>query len=272
MDVVDLYLYAGFAAGWLVGRWRPSRSPWVARSTIASVVALLALLGASFRSIAARQLADVLPGAVVFAAAILAATAGVYLVLRRAAPVGRDALAEAAVAPRDRFPTSGLLLVALLLGYAAGRTVVVPTSLLIPAALVVLLGLVGYGIELSLASVRRAWLPIASALGGAVLVALAAELVARLPGEAAFATATIADAFGPERGETAEFPITGAEDFSFVLNEVPGAFVFLGACPPDRDPESAPTNHSALALFDDAALAEGTALYAELALRRLARG
>jgi metal-dependent amidase/aminoacylase/carboxypeptidase family protein len=90
--------------------------------------------------------------------------------------------------------------------------------------------------------------------------------------EAAFATATIADAFGPDRGEIAEFPITGAEDFSFVLDEVPGAFVFLGACPPDRDPESAPTNHSALALFDDAVLAEGTALYAELALRRLATG
>ena len=90
--------------------------------------------------------------------------------------------------------------------------------------------------------------------------------------EAAFATATIADVFGPDRGEVAEFPITGAEDFSFVLDEVPGAFVFLGACPPDRNPESAPTNHSALALFDDAALAEGTALYAELALRRLAQG
>jgi amidohydrolase len=88
--------------------------------------------------------------------------------------------------------------------------------------------------------------------------------------EAAFAGQTIATAFGPERGETAEFPITGAEDFSFVLEEVPGAFVFLGACPPDLDPQTAPTNHSAVALFDDAVLAEGTALYAELALRRLA--
>jgi amidohydrolase len=90
--------------------------------------------------------------------------------------------------------------------------------------------------------------------------------------EAAFAVQTIADAFGPGRGETAEFPLTGAEDFSFVLDEVPGAFVMLGACPPDRDPETAPTNHSAVAVFDDAALAEGTALYAELALRRLAQG
>ncbi|MBV9205280.1 MAG: amidohydrolase, partial [Actinobacteria bacterium] len=85
--------------------------------------------------------------------------------------------------------------------------------------------------------------------------------------EAAFAGRVIAEVFGPERGETAEFPIPGAEDFSFVLEEVPGAFVFLGACPPDRDPETAPTNHSAVAVFDDAALAEGAALYAELALR-----
>jgi amidohydrolase len=90
--------------------------------------------------------------------------------------------------------------------------------------------------------------------------------------EAAFAGETIAAVFGPERGETAQNPITGAEDFSFVLEEVPGAFVFLGACPPDRNPENAPTNHSALATFDDLALAEGTALYAELALRRLAQG
>jgi amidohydrolase len=92
------------------------------------------------------------------------------------------------------------------------------------------------------------------------------------PAEAAFAVQAIADAFGPDRGETGEFPITGAEDFSFVLDEVPGAFVMLGACPPDRDPRGAPTNHSAVAVFDDAALTEGTALYAELALRRLARG
>ncbi len=90
--------------------------------------------------------------------------------------------------------------------------------------------------------------------------------------EAAFALQTVTEVFGPDRGEQAQFPITGAEDFSFVLEEVPGAFIFLGACPPDREPATAPTNHSAIATFDDAALAEGTALYAELALRRLARG
>jgi len=90
-------------------------------------------------------------------------------------------------------------------------------------------------------------------------------------GEAAFAGQVITDVFGTGRGEVAQFPLTGAEDFSFVLDEVPGAFVMLGACPPGPDPETAPTNHSAVAVFDDAALADGTALYAELALRRLAR-
>jgi len=90
--------------------------------------------------------------------------------------------------------------------------------------------------------------------------------------EAGFAAETIAAVFGPERSELAEFPITGAEDFSFVLEQVPGAFVMLGACPPGTDPLTAPTNHSGMATFDDAALADGTALYAELALRRLALG
>ena len=90
--------------------------------------------------------------------------------------------------------------------------------------------------------------------------------------EAAFAGEVIAGTFGPERAELAEFPLTGAEDFSFVLEQVPGAFVMLGACPPGTDPATAPSNHSAHAVFDDAALADGTALYAELALRRLAAG
>ena len=65
--------------------------------------------------------------------------------------------------------------------------------------------------------------------------------------EAEFALKTAAETFGEDRSRRAQFPITGAEDFSFVLEEVPGAFVFLGACPPDRDPETAPTNHSAIA-------------------------
>ena len=90
--------------------------------------------------------------------------------------------------------------------------------------------------------------------------------------ELAFAEQTIAEALGGGRFVTTPDPLTGSEDFSFVLEQVPGAFIMLGACAPGVDPATAPFNHSAEAVFDDAALADGTALYAELALRRLVAG
>jgi hippurate hydrolase len=90
--------------------------------------------------------------------------------------------------------------------------------------------------------------------------------------EAAFATAAAADVFGNGRVTTRPHPIPGGEDFSYVLDEVPGAFIFLGACPPGTNPAEAPSNHSSVAAFDDSVLADGAALYAELALRRLALG
>ena len=87
--------------------------------------------------------------------------------------------------------------------------------------------------------------------------------------EAAFAQTVAAETFGELRSVPKRHPMTGAEDFSYVLQHVPGAFVSLGACPLDRDPATAPSNHSAKAVFDDAVLADGSALYAELAMRRL---
>ncbi|HEX5294985.1 MAG TPA: M20 family metallopeptidase [Streptosporangiaceae bacterium] len=92
------------------------------------------------------------------------------------------------------------------------------------------------------------------------------------PAELEFTSATIGEAFGDGRFVLAPNPITGAEDFSFVLEEVPGAFVFLGACPPDADPAEAAYNHSPEAVFDDSVLPEGATLLTELALRRLAAG
>jgi amidohydrolase len=90
--------------------------------------------------------------------------------------------------------------------------------------------------------------------------------------EVTFAEGVVADVFGDGRYVRMPNPITGSEDFSFVLDQVPGAFLMLGACPPDVDPATAPDNHSAEAVFDDAVLADGTALLAELALRRLTAG
>ena len=91
-------------------------------------------------------------------------------------------------------------------------------------------------------------------------------------GEVGFAESTVRDLLGEERFLAALFPLTGSEDFSYVLERVPGAFLMIGACPADADPATAAYNHSAEAVFDDAVIADGTALYAELALRRLAAG
>ena len=90
--------------------------------------------------------------------------------------------------------------------------------------------------------------------------------------ELEFAEQTVAAVLGEGKYVAAPDPLTGSEDFCYVMNEVPGAFLMLGACPPGTDPFTAPFNHSAEAVFDDAILPDGTALLAELALRRLAQG
>ncbi len=57
--------------------------------------------------------------------------------------------------------------------------------------------------------------------------------------EVSFAQRTVTELFGSGRCMTQPFPLTGAEDFSFVLEQVPGAFVMLGACPQGTDPAAA---------------------------------
>ena len=64
-------------------------------------------------------------------------------------------------------------------------------------------------------------------------------------------------------------PIMGAEDFSYVLQRVPGSMMFLGGTSPDRDPATAPANHSNRVMFDEEAMTDGIALYAGMALRHL---
>ncbi|HET7029190.1 MAG TPA: M20 family metallopeptidase [Candidatus Limnocylindrales bacterium] len=64
-------------------------------------------------------------------------------------------------------------------------------------------------------------------------------------------------------------PIMGAEDFSYVLQQVPGAMAFLGGRPAGIDPDTAPKNHSNLVVFDESAMPVGVALYAAVAIRHL---
>jgi hippurate hydrolase len=86
-------------------------------------------------------------------------------------------------------------------------------------------------------------------------------------GEYAFAVDTITDLFGADRFATMANPEMGSEDFSFVGQLVPSAYVNLSACPAP-DYASAPDNHSPRAEFDDSVVPDAAALLAELALRR----
>ncbi|EHR63632.1 M20 metallopeptidase family protein [Saccharomonospora cyanea] len=78
-----------------------------------------------------------------------------------------------------------------------------------------------------------------------------------------------AEVLGVDRSRRMPSPIMGAEDFSYVLQRVPGAFAFLGACPPDADPAEAASNHSNRVRYDEDALAYGVAMYAAYALDSL---
>ena len=64
-------------------------------------------------------------------------------------------------------------------------------------------------------------------------------------------------------------PVMGAEDFSYVLNRLPGAMLFLGGTHEGRNPATAPANHSNRVLFDEAAMVSGASLYSAMALRHL---
>jgi amidohydrolase len=90
------------------------------------------------------------------------------------------------------------------------------------------------------------------------------------PGVAAEVLEAAAELLGPKAGVLSPAPLMGAEDFSYVLQSVPGAMAFLGACPPGEEPATAPPNHSNLVVFDEEPLPAGVALYAEMALRALA--
>ena len=74
-------------------------------------------------------------------------------------------------------------------------------------------------------------------------------------------------AYGAARGllgeasvEEVPAPIMGAEDFSYVLQQVPGAMFFIGARHASVPPEEAQANHSNKVVFEEAAMAAGARL------------
>jgi hippurate hydrolase len=84
-----------------------------------------------------------------------------------------------------------------------------------------------------------------------------------------FTLDTARDVLGEHNVHRLPHPIMGAEDFSYVLQRVPGTMMFLGGTHPDRDASTAPANHSNLVVFDEDAMVHGVELYAQMALRHL---
>jgi amidohydrolase len=69
---------------------------------------------------------------------------------------------------------------------------------------------------------------------------------------------------GDQRAVRMPAPVMGAEDWSYVLQAVPGSMAFLGAAPPGVA-HPAP-NHSNRMLIDEAAMTVGVAMHAAMAL------
>lgn len=121
-----------------------------------------------------------------------------------------------------------------------------------------------------LESLPRLFAGIAEAHGATCSIDFGASsaLTSNDPAEIAFAEAVVHDTF-EGRWRTLEHPIGASEDFSQILQLIPGAFLFVGAVPPDADAATAPLNHSPKAVFDDAVLQDCATMLATLAKRRL---
>jgi len=91
------------------------------------------------------------------------------------------------------------------------------------------------------------------------------------PDAAAFALDTASALFGPKLALEMPTPVMGAEDWSYVLQEVPGAMAFLGTRPKGVAPHDVAPNHSNRMVLDEDAMVAGIATYAGVSLRWLDR-
>lgn len=92
------------------------------------------------------------------------------------------------------------------------------------------------------------------------------------PRAVALARATVIDRFGRDAWHDLPSPLMTAEDFSYVLQEVPGAMLLLGVAEPDADWMNAPGLHSPHMHVDEKVLPRGTAMLAALAIAALENG
>jgi len=67
-------------------------------------------------------------------------------------------------------------------------------------------------------------------------------------------------------------PMMGAEDFAYVLRDVPGAMAFIGVAETGSDPRTNPPLHNTRMTIDEATMARGVALHCAAAAKFLEDG
>ena len=86
------------------------------------------------------------------------------------------------------------------------------------------------------------------------------------PAFAAWAAGVAGEVLGGDKVVEMPAPVMGSEDFSYVLQRVPGAMLYLGVCPPEHEnPFVAPACHSNRMVLHEDAMAAGVALHAAVA-------
>lgn len=116
---------------------------------------------------------------------------------------------------------------------------------------------------------------LAQGLAGAHGAAAEVELIHGYPvtvnhdAAAAFVLDTARQVLGDQHAVEMPTPVMGAEDWSYVLQEVNGAMAFLGTRPKGVPPHEVAPNHSNRMVLDEDAMASGIATYAAVALRWL---
>jgi hippurate hydrolase len=121
-----------------------------------------------------------------------------------------------------------------------------------------------------LEDVRRVSQHVAAAHGADVTVDITRGYPVTINDErfAGFALDVARELGGAGAAEPLDHPVMGSEDFSYVLQRVPGAMVFLGTKPQDGP---AYPNHSTRMRVHEPAMTTGMALHAAVALRFLGR-
>ena len=183
----DPLLYIALAVGFAIGRLTPWRSHRIGQAALVTVAILLFLLGDSLGTLGLGTVATEVPLALAFAAATLVVTVLVAGVLVRGKPApAREPKARELRA--SLLPPVGFL-AAVLLGVVVGRFGGAGPGPFTEYALYALLALVGFDLQLNLARLRSAWIPIAAATAGGIAVAAAFAVSGLVPAQAVFSTA-----------------------------------------------------------------------------------